>query len=131
MPSAGLYKRVAAGHFPFLQSHVTREVTCPAILPSAGQAQREKALHPVCAADDDAKKQMLAEKAAQLLKTLPPLPPQADRDTAVMYFSAQIELGNMLLEEGGQLIQAKKLPEAKAKFKADINSAQAFPEKQG
>jgi hypothetical protein len=52
LPAAGRYKKVAAGHFPFLQSHVTREVACPAISPSAVQAQREKAFHPVCALDD-------------------------------------------------------------------------------
>ena len=52
LPPPGRYKRVAAGHVPFLQSHVAREVTCPAIPRSAVQAQREKAFHPVCAPDE-------------------------------------------------------------------------------
>ena len=40
IPSVGKFKKVAAAHFPFLQSHVVDEVSCPA----TGQ--------PVCAAGD-------------------------------------------------------------------------------
>ena len=40
VPSVGKFKKVAAGHFPFLQSHIVEEVSCPA----TGQ--------PVCAAGD-------------------------------------------------------------------------------
>jgi len=32
-PSAGTIRKVAAGHFGFLQSHVAREITCPALPP--------------------------------------------------------------------------------------------------
>lgn len=39
-PSAGTVKKVAAGHFGFLQSHVTREINCPA-LPSSPQREQE------------------------------------------------------------------------------------------
>lgn len=40
LPSPGTYRKVAAGHFAFLQSHVIREINCPR-LPSV--AQRDEA----------------------------------------------------------------------------------------
>ena len=36
-PSPATFKRWAAGHLPFLQSHEVREIMCPTQLPSAGQ----------------------------------------------------------------------------------------------
>ena len=41
-PSAGTIKEVAAGHFGFLQSHVAREITCPALPPP--QREQEKSV---------------------------------------------------------------------------------------
>jgi hypothetical protein len=35
-PSAGRYARSAAGHMPFLYSHVVREISCPALPAAAG-----------------------------------------------------------------------------------------------
>jgi hypothetical protein len=67
------------------------------------------------ARDDDAKKQ-LADKATAVLKALPPLPKLAEGETAGLFFSAQIELGNVFLEEAAVLLEAKKMPEAKAKY---------------
>jgi hypothetical protein len=37
LPAPGTYRKVAAGHFAFLQSHVVREITCPALPRSAAQ----------------------------------------------------------------------------------------------
>jgi hypothetical protein len=42
-PSAGKVKKVAAGHFGFLQSHVAREINCPAV-PSPSQREQTKTL---------------------------------------------------------------------------------------
>jgi len=68
LPSAGKVKKTAAGHFEFLQSHVAREVRCPALRAAAPreqaktaeatideakeQARFERAIHPVCALGD-------------------------------------------------------------------------------
>ena len=72
LPSPGTYRKVAAGHTAFLQSHVVREISCPARVSSSTRRDRsetiealgadkraaerlriERALHPVCAASDE------------------------------------------------------------------------------
>jgi hypothetical protein len=61
IPPVGIYKRSAAGHMPFLQSHTVHEIACPAIPDLVLTRDRQDAieartyafLHPSCAADDD------------------------------------------------------------------------------
>ncbi|MGH9383468.1 MAG: hypothetical protein ACRD2N_04175 [Vicinamibacterales bacterium] len=52
IPSQSVYKRAAAGHMTFLQSHVVRPVLCPEPSGATPAARRESMLRPVCAADD-------------------------------------------------------------------------------
>ena len=48
-PAAKTVKKVAAGHFGFLQSHLVHEINCPV---RRSSQDRERALHPVCGEDD-------------------------------------------------------------------------------
>ena len=48
-PAAKTVKKVAAGHFGFLQSHVVHEINCPL---RRSPQDRERALHPICGEDD-------------------------------------------------------------------------------
>jgi hypothetical protein len=48
-PAAKTVKKVAAGHFGFLQSHLVHEINCPV---RRSPQDRERALHPVCGEDD-------------------------------------------------------------------------------
>jgi hypothetical protein len=65
VPSGATFRRAAAAHLPFLQSHTVREITCPPLFAPAvandqdarrrdeeNKARRERALHPVCPAAD-------------------------------------------------------------------------------
>jgi hypothetical protein len=56
-PSAGTVKKVAAGHFGFLQSHVAREITCPSV-PSPAQREQAPTLE---ATIDEAVRRAVAE----------------------------------------------------------------------
>jgi pimeloyl-ACP methyl ester carboxylesterase len=57
LPSAGAVRKMAAGHFRFLQSHETHEITCPAI-PSA--AQRDQAATVEATIDEAVRKAVAA-----------------------------------------------------------------------
>ena len=57
VPSAGTVKKVAAGHFGFLQSHVAREINCPAV-PSPSQREQAKTVE---ATINEAVRQAVAE----------------------------------------------------------------------
>lgn len=54
------------------------------------------------------------------LNNLPPLPARPEPEAAGLFFSAQIEHGNLLLEEAAGLAEAKKMPEARAKYNAVV-----------
>jgi pimeloyl-ACP methyl ester carboxylesterase len=53
IPSAAVYKRSAAGHVTFLQSHIVHPVACPEPAGATPAARRESMLRPVCAKEDE------------------------------------------------------------------------------
>jgi hypothetical protein len=76
-----------------------------------------EALNAAKEAKDPAQQQAWKDRARAVVRSLPPLPEQADVATCQMYFAAQIEYGKLLFEEGQQQARQGQLDKANAHYR--------------